>query len=257
MIFRLTGNAYFYTSRGIFKMDNIRIQTTQNVDIEYELASLGDRILATLLDYLFFLAYFLLVILIGSLTNGDIFENIAVVVIIVLPILVYDLVCETLFQGKSFGKMIMKIKVVKLDGTQANFGAYLIRWLLRIIDTRLFAGAVALLAIAFSEKGQRVGDMAAGTTVVKMKQKVTINDTILNKVKPNYTIVFPEVSKLSDNDIAIIKDVMRVSLSSGNKQAIERLAIKTKQAMGITTNLPHTQFLGTVVQDYTHYNFDK
>lgn len=253
----MTENTYFYTSSGISEMDNIRIQTTQNVDIEYELASLGDRILATLLDYLFFLAYFLLVVLVGSLGNGKIFENIAVVVIIMIPILVYDLVCETLFQGKSFGKMIMKIKVVKLDGTQANFGAYLIRWLLRIIDTRIFAGGIAILAIAFSEKGQRVGDMAAGTTVIKMKQKVALSDTILHRVKPEYTIVFPEVSKLSDNDIAIIKDVMRVSLSSGNTQAIERLAAKTKLAMGISTNLPHTQFLGTVVQDYSHYNFDK
>ncbi len=44
-------------------MDNIRIQTTQNVDIEYELASIGDRILATLLDHLFFIAYILLIVL--------------------------------------------------------------------------------------------------------------------------------------------------------------------------------------------------
>jgi hypothetical protein len=161
------------------------------------------------------------------------------------------------FQGKSFGKMIMKIKVVKLDGTQAGFGAYLLRWLLRIIDTRMFSGAIALIAILANGKGQRIGDMAAGTTVIKMKQKVTINDTILNKVKPSYTIVFEEVSKLSDADIAIIKEVMQVALRTGNQQAIDRLAKKTKETMGITTNLPHTQFLATVVQDYSQYNFDK
>jgi len=99
--------------------------------------------------------------------------------------------------------------------------------------------------------------MAAGTTVIKMKQKVTINDTILNKVKPTYTIVFDEVSKLSDADIAIIKEVMQVALRTGNQQAIDKLAGKTKETMGITTNLPHTQFLATVVQDYSQYNFDK
>src|ERR1035437_516074 len=98
-------------------MDNIRIQTTQNVDIEYEVASIGDRILATLLDYLFFIAYFLLVVLIASLTSWAVFESIAIISLLALPILFYDLVCEVFFQGKSFGKMIMKIKVVMLNGT--------------------------------------------------------------------------------------------------------------------------------------------
>jgi uncharacterized RDD family membrane protein YckC len=238
-------------------MENIRIQTTQNVDIEYELASVGDRILATLLDYLFFLAYFFIVLLIIGMVHGKGFDSMGVVVLIFLPPLFYDLVCETFLQGRSFGKMIMKIKVVKLDGTQATFSAYLIRWLMRIIDTRLFAGAIALICVALSEKGQRLGDMAAGTTVVKMKQKVTLNDTILNRVKPDYTIVFPEVARLSDNDIAIIKEVTRISMSKGNYAAMEKLAEKTKATMGITTNLPHGQFLATVLQDYSHYNFDK
>ncbi|MFL5765287.1 MAG: RDD family protein [Bacteroidia bacterium] len=238
-------------------MDNISIQTTQNVDIEYELASVGDRILATLLDYVFFLAYFLVIGIFAGITRGALFESEAVIVIIVLPVLLYDLICEMVFQGKSFGKMIMKIKVVKLDGSQAGFGAYLLRWLLRIIDTRLFSGGVALIAILANGKGQRIGDMAAGTTVIKMKQKVTLNDTILAKVRPNYTIVYPEVSRLSDNDIAIIKEVMRVSLRTNNHQAIEKLANKIKQTMGVTVNLPHAQFLSTVVQDYSQYNFDK
>lgn len=151
----------------------------------------------------------------------------------------------------------MKIKVVKLDGTQANFGAYLLRWLLRIIDTRLFSGVIALIAIVINGKGQRVGDMAAGTTVIKMKQKITLNDTILNKVKSDYTIVFPEVYKLTDNDIDIIKDVMRVSLRTNNLGAIKKLAQKTKETMGVTVNLPDTEFLTTVVQDYSQYSFDK
>ncbi len=238
-------------------MDNIKIQTAQNVDIEYEVASVGDRILATLLDYLFFTAYIFIWMFVAALTKGIIFESIAITVIIFLPILLYDLVLEALFQGKSFGKMIMKIKVVKVDGTQATFGSYLIRWLMRIVDMRLFSGLVALITIVLNGKGQRLGDLAAGTTVIKLKQKVTLNDTILNKTRPDYTVVFPEVSKLSDNDVAIIKDVMKMSIQNDNYEAIDKLAKKTKQAMGITTNLPHKQFLAIVVQDYSHYSFDK
>jgi uncharacterized RDD family membrane protein YckC len=233
-------------------MDNIRIQTTQNVDIEYELASIGDRILATLLDYLFFLAYFLFILLIASLTSWILFKSMAILSLLALPILFYDLACEVFFQGKSFGKMIMKIKVVKLDGTQANFGAYLLRWLLRIIDTRLFGGAIALIVILINGKGQRIGDMAAGTTVIKMKQKVQLSDTILSKVNSDYTVVFPETAKLTDTDVAIIKEVMQVCIRSNNYEGMNRLVLKTKATMGVSTNLPNVQFLNTVVEDYSH-----
>lgn len=233
-------------------MDNISIHTTQNVDIEYQLASIGDRILATLLDYLFFLAYFLLILLIAALTTWEIFDSMAIVSILVLPILFYDLICEVFFQGKSFGKMIMKIKVVMLDGTQANFGAYLLRWLLRIIDMRLFGGALALIAILINGKGQRIGDMAAGTTVIKMKQKVQLSDTIFNKLKSDYSLIFPEVSRLTDNDVAIIKEVMQVCVQSNNFEAIDKLVLKTKATMGVTSDLPHAHFLSAVIQDYNY-----
>jgi uncharacterized RDD family membrane protein YckC len=238
-------------------MDNIQIQTTQNVKIEYEAASIGDRILATLLDYLFFLAYFFLVLIILTVINGLREPNIVLIIALSLPVIFYDLLCETFFDGRSFGKMIMKIKVVKLDGTRADFGAYLIRWILRIVDTRLFAGGIALIAIILSDKGQRLGDMAAGTTVIKMKQKVQLSDTILNRVKPDYTIVFPEVSRLSDNDVAIIKEVIQMSMRTNNREAIQKLALKTKSAMQVSTELPDNKFLMTVLQDYSHYNFDK
>lgn len=237
-------------------MDQINIQTTQNVDINYELASIGDRILATLLDYVFFLAYVLLVVLVGSFIAA-LLESTAIIVLLLLPLFLYDLLCEVFLNGRSFGKMIMKIKVVKIDGTQPSFGAYLLRWLLRIIDTKIFNGAIAIIVIFLNGKGQRIGDIAAGTTVIKLKQKVTLNDTILTKNKPDYQLVFPEVSKLSDQDIAIIKEVIQASIKSNNLAAIEKLAQKTKAAMGITTNLPNAQFLTTVIQDYSNYSFDK
>ncbi len=237
-------------------MDNIQIQTTQNVDIDYELASLGDRILATLLDYLFFLAYFILLSIMAGITAGF-GGSLTILILLCMPVLLYDLLCETFMQGQSFGKMIMKIKVVMLDGTRATFGAYLLRWLLRIVDTRLMTGLVAVVAIIMNDKGQRIGDMAAGTTVIKMKQKVTLNDTILMRVKTDYVPVFPEVVKLSDNDIAIIKEVLKKGLESHNWPIIEKLTVKTKETMGITSNVPHLQFLNTVLQDYTHYGFDK
>ncbi|MCW3084531.1 MAG: hypothetical protein JWP12_1897 [Bacteroidetes bacterium] len=235
-------------------MDNIRIQTTQNVDIEYEVASVGDRLLASLIDYSFFFAYALIALFIIGVI-GRHWGPLGL--LLFLPLAFYHLLCETFFNGRSFGKMILKIKVVKIDGSRTGFGGYLLRWLFRIVDISLVSGSVALITIVVNGKGQRLGDLAAGTTVIKMKQRVQLSDTILNKVKPEYTVVFPEVSRLSDNDVAIIKEVMRISVQTNNTEAIDKLFMKTKDTMGITTNVPPSQFLYTVLQDYSYYNFDK
>jgi uncharacterized RDD family membrane protein YckC len=236
-------------------MDNIRIQTTQNVDISYELASVGDRMIATVIDYLIFFVYILLCMLFfWIISYGDGF---ILPILLFLPLLLYDLLCEIFFNGKSFGKMAMKIKVVMLDGTQPGFSAYLLRWVLRLIDMVLFTPGLGLVVLLINGKGQRIGDMAAGTTVIKLKQKVLLSHTILNAQRPFYQIVYPEVSKLNDNDIDIIKDVMRHSLSSGNTHAIEMLAKKTKDTMGVNYTTGSVQFLATVVQDYSEYSFDR
>lgn len=232
-------------------MDKINIQTTQNVAIEYQLASLGDRVLATLLDYVLFIAYFILYGVMATQTDGF-YNSITVAILLVLPVLCYDLYCETLFQGKTFGKMIMKIKVVKLDGTQASIGSYFLRWLLRLIDTLLFSPGVALVVLLLNEKGQRLGDMAAGTAVIRTRQKVTLNDTILVQQKAEYTPAFPQVTRLSDSDVAIIKEVMLLAWRTQNNEALQKLTHKTKEVIGVSSDLPDMQFLNTVLQDYTN-----
>jgi len=231
-------------------MDKIKIQTTQNVDIEYNLASIGDRILASLLDYLFII-YFILLRLISAAYFRFSFSMI-VFILELLPIILYDLYCEILFEGKSFGKMIMKIKVVKLDGTRASIGSYFLRWILRIIDTVIFSPGVALLVLVLNEKGQRLGDMAGGTTVVKLKHKIRLEDTILTQQQNvQYNPVFIQVTRLSDSDVAIIKEVLMMAWRTGNNDALQQLTSKTKGVLGITSSMPDIQFLNTILQDYT------
>jgi uncharacterized RDD family membrane protein YckC len=239
-------------------MENVRIQTTQNVDIEYQLASIGDRILATLIDLMLFFVYGLVFSIIADIAGaGNIIENRGVAAVAFLPLMLYSLLCELFFQGKSFGKMLMKIQVVKLDGTQAGFSNYLLRWLLRVVDILVCQGVIALIVIILNGKGQRLGDIAAGTTVIKLKQRTTIRDTILKNIKPDYAIVFKNVSLLTDNDVAIIKEVLEFSKKHDNYEAIQKLALKTQQVMGVTTDLSFVKFLETVILDYNHYHFDK
>lgn len=246
-------------------MDPIKIATTQNVDLEYEAAGVGYRILATILDAIFMIIYVMIIMLIFgiSVSSAGMFygENpylIATIFIILgLPILLYHFLSETFMNGQSFGKKIVGIKVVKLDGTQPGIGSYLLRSLLRIIDMQLMNGLVALISVAVSEKSQRLGDMAAGTTVIKLGYKVSLRDTILYKPINDYKIVFDQVALLSDKDIAIIKEILEHSIANKKPENITILAGKVKTKMGVVTSLNDEQFLKTVLLDYSHYQFER
>ncbi len=244
-------------------MDGIKISTTQNVELEYQAAGVGLRILATLLDGIFIGVYLTLVFLIIGLTADSHFmyrhEYLAMTLLIIafLPVMLYHFLSETFMNGQSFGKKIVGIKVVKLNGTQPGIGSFALRSLLRVIDMQLLSGLVALLSVALSEKSQRLGDMAAGTTVIKLNSKITLRDTILYKEQSNYKIVFTQVELLSDKDVAIIKEVLDYAVVNNKPEAIKALADKVKAKMGVESTLKDDTFLKTVLLDYSHFQFER
>ena len=226
----------------------VSIQTTQNVLLEYEPASIGDRIFATLLDYVIFAAWGILTIAIpasvGWFGTGQ--SIVYVMVVAVLPIMLYDFFCEWLLNGQSIGKIALKIRVVMMDGSQPGIGAYLLRWLLRLIDTRIFSGIVAIVCVAANGKGQRLGDLAAGTTVIRLQPKVQLEEVIYTNLPASYQPRFEEVRQLTDHDIQVVREVLR----RGSSEAAERTASKIKEVLNITTELGTYDFLHTIINDY-------
>lgn len=248
-------------------MDTLKINTTQNVSLSYSAAGVGLRMLAGLLDTIFVYAYVIILITIfsyainrnrysGSYEEYEEFNQImiGVLVLLLLPAMTYHLLCETFLNGQSFGKKIMKIKVVKLDGTQPNFGTYLVRSMFRLIDRPL----IAVVTVAVSNKSQRFGDMVAATTVIHMNKKVSINETILYQQTPDYKIVYPQVGLLSDADANTIREVIEFSVQQDQPQHLTLLAKKIKEKYGITeVKEKDDQFLQTLLKDYSHYQFEK
>lgn len=226
----------------------VSIQTTQNVLLEYEPASIGDRIFATLLDYVVFAAWLILTIALPASAGwmGSERSVVYVIVVAALPIFLYDFFCEWLLNGQSIGKIALKIKVVMMDGSQPGIGAYLLRWLLRLVDTRIFSGIVAIICVAATGKGQRLGDLAAGTTVIRLQPKVQLNEVTYNALPPTYELRYEAVRQLSDHDIQVIREVLR----RGTSDAAERTATKLKDVLGITTSQGTYEFLNTIINDY-------
>lgn len=237
-------------------MNDIRIQTTQNVSLEFTPANAGERMLAHIIDYIIFTAWFLIFLLvlgqIGNKIFGTTIGTVTMIVFWFLPVILYDLLCEIFMNGQTLGKRAMNIKVVKLDGTSPSVGAYLIRWLFRLVDNQLFGSTVALLTVAVNGKGQRFGDMAAGTSVVKLRKSVTLNALKNIKVEDQYQVVFPEANQLSDRDVVTIKAVMLKFRQTENYELLESVTQKVKEVMGISSDMEDLAFLKIVLKDHTH-----
>ncbi|MDF9800596.1 putative RDD family membrane protein YckC [Catalinimonas alkaloidigena] len=228
-------------------MPRISIETTQNVQVDYVLAGIGSRIQAFFLDLLVIAAYGIVLLLVFS--QLGITPPTALIVVLSLPPFLYHLLCEIFMDGQSLGKRQMNIKVVKLDGSAPGIGAYLIRWLLRLVDIGMMSGAIAVLSIAISRNDQRLGDLAAGTTVVKQKAGQPLS---VFSVEEDYQSVFPEVVNLHDQDIDIIMRVIHTYRESGQTAPLMATAHKIQDLLKIQSDLRPLQFLYTVVRDYKH-----
>jgi len=238
-------------------MENLNINTVQNVEISNKIAGVGDRILAYMFDILVFIGYFLFLGLISYFIETN-FDKAVLIVIILFPYGFYDLISETFFNGQSFGKKIMKIRVVKADGTQATFYNYFIRWIFRLIDISISSGVIGMLTIIINGKGQRLGDLAAGTTVIRLNRKNNIENTIYQKISSEYKPVFVNVQNFSEKDIKIINKVYQHLRRAEQNNENINLAYKTKKKIEATikqeSELNPMQFFETVLKDYNYYN---
>lgn len=234
-------------------MDNFQIETAQNITISQNVAGVGERILAYLIDGLIMLSYVLLVsFLMGSLQLSQ-GEEWVFMLIIGLPVFLYFLVWETSWNGQTPGKAILKIRVVKIDGSKPAFSNYVIRWLLRFIDITITSGSVAVVTILLSGKGQRLGDLAAGTTVISERPQSDIRQTLLVDVPEDYQPTYPQVTVLTDRDVQDIKNLYYDSIRNSNYNIIRSLSTKISDLLEVTPEQKPTDFIKTVLKDYNYY----
>lgn len=234
-------------------MQTIRITTSQNIDIDYEIAGVGPRILARILDGLLFFVIVMAAVIAGIISHLEEVGGIVAIVIFVVLYVFYDLLCEIFMNGQSIGKKIMKIKVISLDGGRPSVGQYMLRWLFRIVDFSLTGGLCALISAAVSEKNQRVGDMVAGTALIRTSPNTKMKDIAFSPPEDEgYNPVFPEAAQLTDRDIALVHEVLLNYMQSGNSVILYNTATRLKQVLNIQTDMDNMRFLQTLTRDYNY-----
>jgi uncharacterized RDD family membrane protein YckC len=234
-------------------MDNFQIETAQNVTISQNVASVMDRILAFIIDNLIIGAYLFIVIFILAHTNITGGSEFLYYVTIGLPLFLYHLLWETFWNGQSPGKAVMKIRVVKLDGSRPAFSNYLLRWLLRVVDIALSFGSVAIVTMLFNGKGQRLGDMAATTTVISEKTTTGIQSIRIINLPDDYSPKYPQVMNFKDDEIQTIKSIYYNAKAFGNHHIIIRLSVKVSKVMEVDYDEKPIDFINRVINDYTYY----
>lgn len=243
-------------------MKTIEIRTAQNVVIEYELAVLRERALAFAIDFFIILMiYFFVVVLLfgrllGSLMGGGMLAGILYGLFPLISFMGYHLFSEIMANGQTWGKRAMGIRVVRIDGQEPGLSDYLLRAVFHIVDSIFSSGILAALFISSSSNNQRLGDMTANTTVIRLRHNLQFDlaDILNINSLDNYDPAYPQVQRLTEQDMLLLKNMIaryRSHRNSAHQQALLELTERLKDVLEIDTLPPdRIEFLKTLIRDY-------
>lgn len=159
---------------------SVDIETPELVVVSYTIAGLGSRVYAAILDLLICVVLFVgTIVAVVAMSSSDSDNSIgnpmttawAMAITVFMQFVIlwgYYLLFEGLADGQTPGKRLLRIRVVRDGGYSVGFSASAVRNLMRIVDLQpVFTYAVGIVSIAVSKSGKRLGDIVAGTLVVR------------------------------------------------------------------------------------------
>jgi uncharacterized RDD family membrane protein YckC len=157
---------------------DVRLVTPEAVVLDLETASVGSRTFARAIDGLILLV---LLILVSLLSSAGAFGGIGSWAVVAAYLSVFALLFgypmgfELLWNGRTPGKAAMGLRVVAIDGTPVRFRHAMVRAAFDIVEVWATVGSVAILAILFSRRNQRLGDLAGGTVVIHVRSGAQVD----------------------------------------------------------------------------------
>jgi uncharacterized RDD family membrane protein YckC len=216
-------------SAAIAKEETLIIETPERVPLHFALASIGNRFLACAVDHaLQTIAVGLLYIIFINIGNVFNLSGMAsaskwmLVLLIIVGFIIwtsYFIIFEWRWNGQTPGKRWLKLRVIREDGRPITFWEAAVRNLLRIFDIMPFPFySIGLICVFISPRDQRVGDLVAGTVVVREREAeaptfhqvfdAPVSDSALRRTfKP---VPFTaEISSLTEREIEVVETFLR------------------------------------------------
>ncbi|MCH2223645.1 MAG: RDD family protein [Crocinitomicaceae bacterium] len=253
-------------------MKTIEFKSAHNVKVEYELASVGQRLAATLIDLAMFLVYFVILTMVFSLSSIFDYQHAGrnmfiMLLVIKIPFIFYNPLIEYLTQGQSLGKFALGIRVVTVSGERPGLREVFTRWMFRgdflwISSSGIYAliwlimGLIGIVYSGTAERRQRMGDVMGDTVVIKNKSSIrySLRDVLSIKSQTNYTPAYPNAIRFTDEDMLLIKNTIqrvRANPNSSTKKFAVDLADESARLIGLEeTPKKRLKFLQTLLQDY-------
>jgi uncharacterized RDD family membrane protein YckC len=149
--------------------DRITIATPEGVDLELTLAGVGSRFVSALVDFMLQIVLLVGVSGVGAVAGafGTGYGSVVVLLASFLVFAAYDVLFEVFASGRTPGKRLNGLRVVRLDGSPVAFFTSAIRNVLRLVDILPGLYLVGIVTILVTRQNQRLGDVAAGTLVVR------------------------------------------------------------------------------------------
>jgi len=229
--------------------------TPEAVQLQADVAGIGPRSIALIIDTLIQLAVLLpvLIVLLGDGIAG-MPEAVAISLLLFIVLWLYYPAFEWLRRGQTLGKRFQGIRVVRTNGQPAGLAPVMVRNLVRIVDVILLP-FLALISMVVTTRGQRLGDLAAGTIVVR-ERKLPAPDPFTLRFPAQGTPQTLDTSRLTSRDYTVLRTFLtrRNGIDPKARQELAaRLAARVREQLGERPGaapLSDEQLIEAVAQSY-------
>ena len=251
--------------------DRYTIDTPENIEFAYDIAGIGSRFLAAIIDTLVIGAALVIIgILVSVVADGarpelapSTARSVVLAIGAILSFLVlwgYYIVFELVWNGQSLGKRAIGLRVVREGGRPVNFVSSAIRNLIRIIDFLQAFYGIGVIVMFIDRRARRLGDLAGGTLVVKERRGVTLESlsapipvTAAQSGGVIQQPTLPNVHLLNDQDYNLVQEFLRRRDELGRDARVRlgvQLASGLQARLGVPQGGDAERFLQYVAAEY-------
>jgi uncharacterized RDD family membrane protein YckC len=249
--------------------DRYTVDTPENIEFAYDIAGIGSRFLAAIIDTLVIGAALLILGLLVSVVSANTdftpttSSSVAAAIGAILSFLIlwgYYIVFELVWNGQSIGKRAIGLRVVREGGQPVTFVGSAIRNLIRIVDFLPAFYGIGVIVMFVDRRARRLGDLAGGTLVVKERRGVTLESLTQSAAvsaaqsdAPAQLPTLPNVHLLNDQDYNLIQEFLRRRAELGRDARVRlgaQLASGLQARLGLPQGGDAERFLQYVTAEY-------